>query len=112
MSTATADHWVNDRLGRKNDAEFLYNFLVGQYQKRLADGRTASYVLNVDSEWGGGKTFFLEGLAADIKSRGHLVASINAWRDDHAQDPYVAIMAAIDDAFAPYIRDPGRVRKA
>jgi len=105
------DYWATDMLGREADAQFLYNFLVGQLTKRRKAGGTASYVLNVDADWGGGKTYFLEGLARDIEERGHLVARINAWKDDHASDPYVAIMAAIEKQFAPFMETPGPVRK-
>jgi len=108
----SVDHWAGDRLERKQDAEFLYNFLVGETAKRKEQGRVASYVLNLDADWGGGKTFFLERLAEDIKNRGHLVARINAWHDDHAQDPYIAIMSAIDKAFAPYVKKPGKIATA
>lgn len=108
----TTDQWADDKLGRKQDAKFLYNFLIGQVEKRKAQGRTASYVLNVDAEWGGGKSFFLDGLAQDIESRGHLVARVNAWRDDHAQDPYIAIMSAIDETFEPFAKKPGKIAKA
>jgi hypothetical protein len=106
------DHWASDRLGRKQDAEFLYNFLIGEVQKREGQDRVASYVLNVDADWGGGKSFFLDGLAQDIEQKGHLVARVNAWRDDHAQDPYIAIMAAIDKVFEPFIKKSGTIAKA
>ncbi|MDH6295336.1 KAP family P-loop domain-containing protein [Agrobacterium fabrum] len=107
-----ADHWASDRLGRRQDAEFLYNFLIGEVEKRRAQGRIASYVLNVDADWGGGKSFFLDGLAQDLQQKGHLVARVNAWRDDHAQDPYVAIMAAIDNVYEPFIEKPGEIATA
>lgn len=105
MSSTETSVWEDDLLGRKQDAEFLYNFLIGQVEKRKAQGRISSYVINIDSDWGGGKTFFLERFAKDIAGRGHLVVEINAWRDDYAEDPYVAIMAAIDRVFAPYKKD-------
>lgn len=110
--TQTSSHWDDDKLDRRQDAEFLYNFLVGQVDKRRGQGRPGSYVLNVDSAWGGGKSFFLDGFAEDAASKGHIVVRINAWKDDHAQDPYVAIMAAIDNAFAPYIKKSGPVKKS
>ncbi|WP_425962122.1 KAP family P-loop NTPase fold protein [Rhizobium nepotum] len=98
----TVSCWEKDKLGRKQDAEFLYNFLVGQVAKRREQDRPGSYVLNVDSVWGGGKSFFLDGFAEDLEQHEHIVVRINAWKDDHAQDPYVAIMAAIDTALLPY----------
>ncbi|WJH40702.1 hypothetical protein N7E02_08885 [Aliirhizobium terrae] len=56
------DHWAADRLGRKQDAEFLYNFLIGELDKRRSQGRVPSYVLNVDADWGGGSRSFLTAL--------------------------------------------------
>lgn len=106
------NHWDADLLDRQQDAEFLYNFLVGQARSRKEQGRTGSFVLNLDAEWGGGKSFFLQRFAREVEDRGHVVATVNAWRDDHADDPYIAIMAAIEKAFAPYIRKPGKVSKA
>lgn len=101
------DYWASDMLGRANDAQFLYNFLLSQTTQRKKSGGTASYVLNVDADWGGGKSYFLEGFARDLVEKGHLVARINAWKDDHAPDPYVAIMAAIEREFAPLVAKPG-----
>ncbi len=109
---SSVSHWNGDLLGRRQDAIFVYNFLLGQVERRRTTGRPGSYVLNVDADWGGGKSFFLKGLAEDLECRGHVVVSVNAWRDDHAQDPYVALMAAIDRAFAPLIRKPGALRTA
>lgn len=112
MTSVEPDVWEDDLLGRKQDAEFLYNFLIGQVEKRKAQGRIGSYVINIDSDWGGGKTFFLERFAEDIAGRGHVVVEINAWRDDYAEDPYIAIMAAIDRAFAPYTKKESKVKSA
>ena len=112
MSESISEIWRDDRLGRQQDADFLYRFLIGQVVKRLKQGKTASYVVNVDAGWGGGKSFFLERLERQLKEEKHIVASINAWRDDHAEDPYVAIMAAIDRAFAPYVKKKGALAAA
>jgi hypothetical protein len=106
------NYWKKDKLGRKQDAEFLYNFLVGQVAKRREQDRPGSYVLNVDSVWGGGKSFFLDGFAEDAVQRKHIVVRINAWKDDHAQDPYVAIMAAIDGAFAPHLKEQSTLQSS
>lgn len=112
MTSTKTDVWEDDLLGRRQDAEFLYNFLIGQVEKRKAQERIGSYVINIDSDWGGGKTFFLERFAKDIAGRGHMVVEINAWRDDYAEDPYVSIMAAIDRAFAPYTIKDSKVKSA
>jgi hypothetical protein len=106
------DIWKDDRLDRREDADFLYAFLTGQVAKRQKQGKRASYVLNVDAGWGGGKSFFLERFEKQLILQNHIVASINAWRDDHAEDPYVAIMAAIDKSFAPYVKKQPALKTA
>ncbi|MCM2441456.1 hypothetical protein HGO34_17170 [Agrobacterium vitis] len=111
MTDETISHWDDDLLDRRSDAQFLYNFLVGQVSKRNQQGKTSSYVINIDADWGDGKTFFLERFAKDIEERGHLVVQVNAWKDDHAQDPYIAIMAAIDRTLQPYLSKPGKLEK-
>ncbi|WP_163880645.1 KAP family P-loop NTPase fold protein [Rhizobium laguerreae] len=99
--------WEADRLERRQHSDFLYNFIVGEISKRKHRGKRSSYSLNIDAKWGGGKSFFLERFGEQIAEQGHVVAYVNAWRDDHASDPYIAIMAAIDRAFAPYVKkDP------
>lgn len=112
MRTDSVNHWADDLLNRKQDAEFIYNFLVGQNEKIKMQGHTKSYVLNLDAEWGGGKSFFLERFAKDLKAKGHIVVEINAWRSDYAEDPYVAIMAAFEGAFRPFVKKDGAVQKA
>ncbi|MBB3410834.1 hypothetical protein FHT87_004781 [Rhizobium sp. BK316] len=104
--------WEADRLGRRQDADFLYNFIVGEVAKRKRQNRRSSYALNVDARWGAGKSFFLERFGKQAELQGHVVAYVNAWQDDHASDPYVAIMAAIDRAFAPYVREDSGLKKA
>ncbi|MEG3124808.1 KAP family P-loop NTPase fold protein [Sphingomonas sp. GB1N7] len=98
----TNDPWANDKLNRKADGEHLIAVLIDRYGSRKAQG-TGSYILNIDASWGEGKTFFLECLRADLQQRGHLVASVNAWRDDHSDDPLITIMAAIEETLKPIL---------
>lgn len=73
--------WKDDFLGRGADARFITDFIRGQIELRRRSGRVASYVLNIDSPWGGGKSFFLSRLAAQLKTEGHLVAEVDAWKE-------------------------------
>ena len=98
----TESFWIDDRLGRAEDAAYLRTFIPQRIAARRSAGRTASFVLNINAGWGNGKTFFLDRFARQLRHEGHLVASVNAWRDDHAPDPMVAIMSAIDKAAEPY----------
>ncbi|WP_174800713.1 KAP family P-loop NTPase fold protein [Martelella limonii] len=95
--------WHEDRLNREADAKFLIRFLINRIEERARSGRTRSYVLNVNASWGTGKTFFLERLQRQLESEQYPVAYVNAWADDHAADPLLSVMSAIDEAIQPLI---------
>lgn len=92
--------WADDRLNRKADGEHLVKVLKERYEARKAAGN-GSYILNIDASWGQGKTFFLQNLRTQLQSDGHLVAYVNAWKDDHANDPLITVMAAIEGELKP-----------
>jgi hypothetical protein len=96
--------WANDRLNRSQDAAFLKSFLLNRIAERKKAGLPASYVLNIDAQWGQGKSFFLDRFAQTLKLDSLLVAEVNAWQDDHADDPLLSVMDAIDVAVAPLVK--------
>ncbi|MGY4333050.1 hypothetical protein ACVWWG_007467 [Bradyrhizobium sp. LB7.2] len=96
--------WTADRLGRAKDAEFLKSFLVNRIDEKKSAGLPASYVLNIDARWGEGKSFFLDRFGKSLEAEGYLVAKVNAWQDDHADDPLLSVMAAIDLAVTPLVK--------
>jgi hypothetical protein len=98
------DIWARDLLGRRADAEFLKQFLIRRIEERSEEGRKKSYVLNLDAGWGHGKTFFLTHFKRQLESEGYLAVYVNAWEDDHAEDPMVAVLAAIDETIAPHLK--------
>lgn len=49
--------WVEDRLGRQDDATYIEAFLTNRIAERQAVGQTASHVLNINAPWGTGKSF-------------------------------------------------------
>jgi hypothetical protein len=95
--TMEPDNWSDDVLARSIDAAFLEAFLLGRVAERHSKGVAGSYVLNLNAAWGQGKTFFLDRFERDLKATGYLVAKVNAWRDDYAEDPLLSVMASIDD---------------
>lgn len=108
----SSDVWADDLLGRQSDARLLIDFLVARSAERKSDGRSGAYVLNLNAPWGHGKTFFLERLKAQLEAENHLVATINAWRDDAAGEPLVAVMASIEKTISPYFAGSTLVKKA
>jgi hypothetical protein len=101
---SAGDIWADDLLGRRADAQFLKQFLIHRIAERSEEGRSKSYVLNLDAGWGHGKTFFLTRLKRELEAEEYLAVYVNAWEDDHAEDPMIAVMAAIDEAVAPRLK--------
>ncbi|WP_176558199.1 P-loop NTPase fold protein [Halomonas sp. BL6] len=82
--------WDRDLLGRREVADFLQNLL--ESDKDIT-------VINIDSPWGTGKTFFLENWKQQLEEdRG--VVYFNAWKKDYTGDPFVSLVAAINDQLA------------
>ena len=104
--------WSDDLLSRRADAEFLINFLLKRTVERAAQKQAKSYVLNLDSAWGKGKSFFLKHLRDHLSKQGYLVTYVNAWEDDHADDPLTAIMSAIDEVISPATQKNEKLKKA
>lgn len=110
-SSKTEDIWAGDCLERRNDAETLVTFLTTRMHERNAEGKRGAYVLNLDSAWGKGKTFFLERLQKQLDKDGFLAAYVNAWRDDSGGEPLTAVLTAIEDVAEPYLHRNRAARK-
>jgi len=90
----TDDIWAGDHLNRKEDAQFLTAYLLQRNELAVVVGDKGTSI-NVSAQWGAGKTFFLTRLARQLREDGYRVAEVNAWRDDHADDPIFAVMSAV-----------------
>ncbi|MDI3560404.1 P-loop NTPase fold protein [Bradyrhizobium sp. Arg816] len=107
----TGEIWTEDKLGRSEEAAFLKSFLLNRVGERKRSSLPASYVLNIDAEWGQGKSFFLSRFGRMLRKDGFIVAEVNAWQDDHADDPLLSVMDAIDQAVAPLVKREKKVRE-
>lgn len=88
------DIWAGDHLNRKEDAEFLIEYLRERNARAVAAKRRGVSI-NVSAPWGTGKTFFMYRLAQQLRAKGMRVAEVDAWRDDHADDPIFPVMSAV-----------------
>ncbi len=77
--------WEGDLLNRRDSAQFLYNYLIRNPEIR---------VLNINSAWGTGKTFFLERWQRSLQ-REHICINFNAWKNDFAIEPLIALASAV-----------------
>lgn len=90
------DHWTDDVLGRKSLADFLTESISEQARQRMSsrgDGLTVA----LDSDWGTGKSFFIQRWAKDLRSKNFPVIVFDAWENDIGDEASIALMAAIRD---------------
>ena len=75
-----------DMLDRAKYAEYLTTYLK-QYKNE-------SYVFNINSNWGAGKTYFIKRWAGSL-SQHHPVVYFNSWKFDHNNEPLILILSEI-----------------
>ncbi|WP_343572988.1 P-loop NTPase fold protein [Pseudomonas sp.] len=85
--------WSLDLMDRKGIAKFLSKYL---------DSNEKVKVLNINSPWGGGKTFFLTNWRAEQASIRACVY-FNAWESDFTGDPFIALVASIREQLSEVI---------
>ncbi|GAA72329.1 P-loop NTPase fold protein [Pseudoalteromonas sp. BSi20439] len=83
-----------DQLNRKQDAELLTKILVRRSKANREKPNKSSYVINVNAEWGAGKTYFVKRWAEDLKHE-HPVVYIDAWSNDFMDSPIITVLAEI-----------------
>ncbi len=90
-----SEFFPEDKLERAKYAKFLTGFLAEQG----FDGvQKSNYVLNLNSEWGAGKTYFLKRWAKDLQPH-YPVAYIDAWKQDYSDDPLMTVVSSLIKQF-------------
>jgi hypothetical protein len=89
-------HYPKDTLDRAKYAQYLSNFLAskGYDKSREGEDKKRNYVLNLNSEWGSGKTYFLKRWAEDLKAH-HPVVYVDAWQQDYSDDPLMTVISSM-----------------
>ncbi|QSR47654.1 KAP family P-loop NTPase fold protein [Aeromonas veronii] len=86
-ANAGGEELAGDRLERARYAEFLTNYLA-------AEGTQRNYVLNLNAEWGAGKTWFIKRWYMELKSH-YPTVYIDAWQQDFSDDPLLTVISSI-----------------
>lgn len=76
-----------DEFGRSKYASYLTDLLIKKSSK-------GNYVLNLNSEWGSGKTYFIKRWAKELANT-HPVVYIDAWKQDYSDDPLLTVISSI-----------------
>lgn len=79
-----------DTLDRGKYAKFLHNYLVDNSSQN-------GYVLNLNAQWGSGKSFFINRWMDSIKEK-HPVVYVDAWKQDYSDDPMLTVISSIISA--------------
>ncbi|MFY9260217.1 MAG: P-loop NTPase fold protein [Gallionella sp.] len=97
----TTDNWISDdKLGRKEAADFLTSYLIKRYSLARDREHPDTFVLNIKADWGFGKSFFLQRWSKDLKQLDHPVVFFNAWENDFCDDPLIGFIAEINESLA------------
>lgn len=84
---STDSIWSDDASGKlKEYADFLTTNLLANNN---------NFVLNINGDWGSGKTFFIERWIAELENQSCTVIRFNAWENDCSDDPFVSLAASI-----------------
>ncbi|MCL6746449.1 P-loop NTPase fold protein [Kosakonia sp. R1.Fl] len=78
-----------DTLDRQKYAKYLYEICA-------ARGENANLVINLNAEWGAGKTYFTKRLAKTISEK-HPTIYIDSWKEDFSDDPLLTVFSSIKE---------------
>ncbi len=99
---ALAKIWEGDLFNRRPEADALQAYIESVGGRDLGREDAKAYTIAVDADYGIGKTYFLKRLARQL-GQTHPVAFIDAWADDLADEPLVALASTLKQAFDPLI---------
>lgn len=90
------EYFPADKLDRARYATFLSRLLAqeGFDESRPDDEQKKNYVLNLNAEWGAGKTYFLKRWSQELIVD-YPVVYIDAWQQDYSDDPFLTVIAGI-----------------
>jgi hypothetical protein len=93
ISAAEIDEiWANDKLNRRNYADFLYGVIRAA---QINNDEDNALIFSIDGDWGVGKSFFIDLWQQQLEKDGHLVSRFDAWKNDIIDDPLIGFISHI-----------------
>ena len=86
------EYFPADQLDRAKYAKFLTHFLASKGMNSQSEKH--NYVLNLNAEWGSGKSYFLRRWAEDLKNT-YPVVYVDAWKQDYSDDPLMTVISSM-----------------
>lgn len=94
--------WKSDVLRRDKSADFLTKYLNEKYSDEQDVIYKESFVLNINSGWGVGKTFFLTQWKKDLEALKHPVVYFDAWKNDFTKNPLIGFISEFTQELNEY----------
>lgn len=91
------EFFSEDKLDRRMYAEYLYFYLENK-------GRHDNTVINLNAEWGAGKSFFIKRFYNSIK-KVHPCVYIDAWKQDFSDDAFLTLFSSLSQQLQKYAGD-------
>ena len=88
----------------------LISFLINYLTKRFEVKTKEPFVLNINAQWGYGKTFFLKSLKEELKKE-HEVIYFDAWKNDFTKEPLLAFFSEINNSLEKYLKAYNKTKK-
>ncbi|WP_121627188.1 KAP family P-loop NTPase fold protein [Poseidonibacter antarcticus] len=93
-------HLEEDLLERKDEIDFLILYLTNRYgRSKDTSFENKSFVLNINANWGSGKTYFLKSLSNKLQEQNYSVVEFDAWKNDYTKEPLLAFVSEISNSF-------------
>jgi len=93
--------WESDKLKRREEAQEFLNYLKAYRINKP----TKSLVLNIDAEWGFGKTYMLENMHKQLQNEGIPCAFYDAWSNDFSNEPMISFMLEVKESLKPFVEE-------
>lgn len=99
--------WQDDLLNRQSEGKYLSQYLL----KRYTNSPNKPFVLNINAEWGYGKTYFLKNISEDLKSQKYPVIYFDAWQNDYSDQPLLAFISEMNTSLKPFLSKSTKGKK-
>jgi len=99
--------WEKDLLGRRQDAQYLGNYLSKRFQLKPDE---PGFVLAVDGEWGFGKSFMIKRWQEEFALQNYPTVFFNAWENDYTDDPLLAFIAELNTGLEEFFEHVPKIQ--
>jgi predicted KAP-like P-loop ATPase len=99
--------WEDDKLDRASESLYIIEYIKKKYEVNPDQ----SYVMNINGEWGFGKTYFMQNSYEMLKVMKHPVIYFDAWKNDYTNNPLLAFISELNESMSEHFKDDVNAKK-